>query len=79
MKAFQLVANGTEIKTRRNKNILSKKVFLDESEADKYKSEFLSICTHPIEGYSIFLDSESDIPIEIKIVDLELIGEIKDV
>lgn len=71
MNAFQLVANGTEINTRKNKNIISKKIFTDESAANSFIDEFYCICTNPIGGESIHLDPEEDI--EINFLDVEIV------
>lgn len=73
MEAIQLVANGTEINSRKNKNILSKKIFLDEKAADDYKDEFYCVCTNPIEGYTIYLDPNETV--EIDFIGVEVVEE----
>jgi len=73
MTVIQLVANGTDLITRKNKNVVSKKVFVDEDLANKFKDEFYCICTNPIDGTAIQLDIND--PIDISFVDLELIEE----
>jgi len=72
MKAFQLVANGTEMKSCKNRNIMSRKIFTNSSRAEEYKAEFWNICTNPIEGYDIFLDPDKEV--EISFLDIEIIG-----
>lgn len=71
MTVIQLVANGTDFLTRKNKNIISKKVFVNEELAESFKKEFLDICTNPIEESSVYLDLEN--PIDISLLYLELV------
>lgn len=71
MTVIQLVANGTDFMTRKNKNIFSKKIFIDEEMAQGFKDEFYCICTNPIEGSSIQLDPDNDI--DISLIPLELV------
>jgi len=73
MNAIQLVANGTEINSRKNENILSRKIFLNEKIANDYKDEFYGICTNPIEGYTIYLDPNE--PVEIDFMTVEVVKE----
>jgi len=73
MDAIQLVANGTETETGKNKNVFSKKIFLSNEAADKYKDAFYEICTHPIKGYTTHLNPDEDV--EIKSINLELVEE----
>jgi len=72
MNALQLVANGTDISTRKNKNIISKKIFTDKENADGYMDEFYSICTKPIEGCPAYLDPREEV--SINYLDLEIVG-----
>lgn len=75
MEAFQLIANGTDLKTRKNKNIYSRKIFLDDGKAQEFKDEFYCICTNPIEGCPVQLDSEEEV--SITIVPMDLVGDFK--
>jgi hypothetical protein len=66
---LQLVANGTDLTTRKNSNVYSKKLFIDEESLEDYKEEFYGICTNPIEGFVTQLDSNE--PVDMSTIELE--------
>ena len=72
MNALQLVASGTDMCTRKNKNIISRKIFTDKEKADDYMNEFYATCIRPIKGCPVYFDQREDV--SIIFLNLEIVG-----